>query len=196
MFQPNNMNQYESNLFRRICNFQVDTNPSPFPFSSKLAWEYRWSKHYTFRVIDEYKKFVFLAMVADHRVSPPSHVDRVWHQHLLYTHSYWDDWCGKILEQNLHHQPSLGGAEEGEKYMNYYTLTLKTYRCYFGNPPPDIWHPPRVRSEPIQYQWVNRQHFFLIPNVWNWFTIFATHVAALALKSFVGKQNAWVKMNR
>jgi len=58
---------------------------------------YRWSEIYTIRVIQEYKKFVFLAMVANHVVSPSVPIDRVWHLHLLYTISYWDKFCGEVL---------------------------------------------------------------------------------------------------
>ena len=63
---------------------------------------------YAYRVIQEYKKFVFLAMVADHIVSPSTNVDRAWHLHLLYTRSYWDEFCGKVLKKPLHHTPSSG----------------------------------------------------------------------------------------
>ena len=114
------MNPAEQNLYKRICNFNLDTPISIFPFSHKLSWEYRWSEIYTIRVIQEYKKFVFLAMVADHVVSPSTPVDRVWHLHLLYTHSYWDKFCGEVLNKPLHHSPSLGGKEEGLKYHYFY----------------------------------------------------------------------------
>jgi hypothetical protein len=162
--QPPKMTVDEADLFREICNYSLDAEKSPFPFSFKLSWEYRWSMHYTQRVIEEYKKFIFLAMVANHVVSPPTHVDRVWHLHLLYTHNYWIEFCGGVLGRSLHHRPSLGGASEGDAYLEQYALTLETYRHYFGEPPLDIWHPPRRKSEPIAYQWVNTQDCIVLPN--------------------------------
>ena len=94
------MTSAEADLYKRICDFKLEPPEAVFPFSYKLAWEYQWTGIYTYRVIQEYKKFVFLAMVADHIVSPPTAVDRVWHLHLLYTHSYWDEFCGQILKKS------------------------------------------------------------------------------------------------
>jgi len=89
----------------------------------------------------------------------------VWHLHLLYTRSYWDEFCGKILQKTLHHSPSLGGKQEGLKYRHYYQQTLEIYQKYFGTPPPDIWHPPQLRSEKVSYQWLDRQQFWIIPKL-------------------------------
>jgi hypothetical protein len=130
----------------------------------KLAREYRWNQIYALRVIQEYKKFIFLAMVADHIVSPSAAVDRVWHQHLLFTHSYWDDLCGKVLHKPLHHTLGFGGKEEAIKNYHLYEQTLKTYQKYFGNPPDDIWDAPPMRSKYPSYQWIDRNRYWIIPN--------------------------------
>ncbi len=73
------MTPAQADLYKQICDFKLDPDFAIFPFSNKLAWEYQWSGVYTYRVIQEYKKFVFLAMVADHIASPSTAVDRVWH---------------------------------------------------------------------------------------------------------------------
>lgn len=158
------MTAAEHHLFQKILDFPLDPPGAVFPFSYKLAWEYQWTNLYTLRAIDEYKKFVFLTVTANHMVSPATPVDRVWHLHLLYTHSYWDDFCGQVLGKPLHHTPSLGGRREGKKYQRVYEQTLFTYRQYFGDPPADIWHPPRLRSESFDFQWVNRHQYWLIPH--------------------------------
>ena len=75
-------------LYAKIKKFKLDSLDDRRSFSAKLAWEYQWSQIYTLRAIQEYKKFLFLAMTADHIVSPSVVVDRVWHHHLLFTHSY------------------------------------------------------------------------------------------------------------
>ncbi len=133
------MNSVEADLYKRICDFELDDASASFPFSQKLAREYNWTSIYTFRVIQEYKKFIFLGIVADHIVSPPKSIDLVWHLHLIYTHSYWDKFCGEVLQQSFHHSPSLGGKGEKTKYDRLYQQTLATYQIYFGNPPADIW---------------------------------------------------------
>lgn len=162
------MTKIEADLYARICKFQLDEPGAILPLSAKLAWEYQWTEIYTFRTIQEYKKFIFLAMVADHVVSPSAIVDRVWHYHLLYTHSYWDKFCGELLQKGIHHSPSLGGKNEGLKYQHFYELTLETYQKYFGNPPADIWHDPRLRSEKFSYQWVDRHQYWIIPDPIYW----------------------------
>ena len=54
----------QAELYKWICEFKLDLPSAIFPFSAKLSWEYQWTGIYTYRVIQEYKKFVFLAMVA------------------------------------------------------------------------------------------------------------------------------------
>jgi hypothetical protein len=157
------MTPAQKNLYQEICQFELDMDDAIFSFSDKLAWEYQWSRIYTYRVIQEYKKFIFLAVVADRLVSPSTAVDRVWHLHLLYTHSYWNELCGKILKKPLHHLPSLGGQEEGWKYYHCYCQTLVIYQQYFGKPPLDIWEEAKLRSEKISYQWVDRDRYWIIP---------------------------------
>lgn len=176
------MTPTEADLYRRICDFELDPSKASFPFSAKLSWEYRWTGIFTkstqapsilggvlltYRAIQEYKKFVFLSQVANHQVSPSTIVDRVWHLHLLYTHSYWNEFCGKVLNQPLHHVPSLGGKSEGLKYRYQYQQTLTSYTHYFGTPPPDIWNAPKLRGEPISYQWVSRSQYWLVPKISN-----------------------------
>ena len=173
------MTPTEAGLYQRICKFELDPPNASFPFSAKLSWEYRWTGIFTYRAIQEYKKFVFLSQVANHQVSPSTIVDRVWHLHLLYTHSYWNEFCGRVLNQPLHHTPSLGGKSEGFKYRYQYQQTLKSYQQYFGTPPSDIWNAPKLRAEPISYQWVSHSQYWLIPKTskllklaWNFKTRF------------------------
>ncbi|MGB3295454.1 MAG: hypothetical protein WBB01_20920 [Phormidesmis sp.] len=41
-------------LYGQIFRFELDSPSARFPFSVKLAWEYRWSGVYTHRAIQEY----------------------------------------------------------------------------------------------------------------------------------------------
>lgn len=154
-------------LYGRIFRFELDCPSALFPFSAKLAWEYRWSGVYTHRAIQEYKKFVFLVTIADQPLSPSTAIDRVWHYHLLYTHSYWDEFCGKILQRPLHHSPSSGEPEMGIEYYHQYCKTIELYRSYFGMPPEDIWNFPRLKTEHASFQWVDRRRYWLMRKL-NW----------------------------
>lgn len=135
-------------LLERIQAFQLDDPEARFPFTSRLAKEQGWSHAKAGRVVAEYKRFVALAMVAGHPVSPPEAIDQVWHLHLVYTKSYWHDLCRDLLGTELHHFPTTGGEEEGAKFGDWYARTLESYRKIFGaKPPKDIWPSARRRKK-------------------------------------------------
>ena len=148
--------------YAQIAQFEIDCPRDIYPFSTKLSRDYGWSGTYAYRAIQEYKKFVFLTISTDQQLSPSTAIDRVWHQHLLYTHSYWDNFCGKVLGVPLHHTPSSGGSAEGFKYHKQYCQTLEYYRQYFGNPPEDIWHTPKNRTEGHHYQWIDKASCWVV----------------------------------
>ena len=59
-----NMNFRQAELYQRIERFSLDQPDHQLSFSQRLAKDNGWSLHYTDKVIEEYKKFVFLAVVA------------------------------------------------------------------------------------------------------------------------------------
>jgi len=78
--------------------------------------------------------------VAGHIIAPSKPVDQVWHTHMTVTHSYWDDFCKKVLEVPLHHFPMEGGPKERRLYFGLYNQTLASYRLVFEEAAPaDIW---------------------------------------------------------
>jgi hypothetical protein len=99
----------DDNLWTRIEQFELDEPDAGFPFSARLAKETGWTYPHTQRVIEEYRRFVYLACVAGHPVSPADEVDEVWHLHLTYTESYWGRFCPQVIDRPLHHQPTRGG---------------------------------------------------------------------------------------
>lgn len=84
------MNREHKDLYGRIRKFRFDPDGASATFAGRLAAENGWSARFAERVIDEYRKFAFLAVAAGHPVSPPDAVDQAWHLHLVYTRSYWD----------------------------------------------------------------------------------------------------------
>ena len=161
------MNLKQTQLYQRLQAFSLDDPDAKFPFSKRLARENRWSLKYTQRVIEEYKKFTFLAVVADHPVSPSDPVDQVWHLHLTYTHSYWGEFCPNILQTPFHHLPSGGGASEKSKFDDWYSKTLASYHYFFGEAPPvDIWAPADIHvSQDVNFVRVNPQQHWILPKV-------------------------------
>ncbi|GAB1539778.1 hypothetical protein NUACC21_24450 [Scytonema sp. NUACC21] len=152
-------------LKERLLCFSLDDPNAAFSFSKRLARENGWSMEYAQRVIVEYKKFAFLAVAAGHPVTPSDQVDQVWHLHLLYTHSYWEEFCPKILLSPLHHGPTLGGKSENDKFNDWYSQTLASYTAIFEETPPsDIWPPPHIRfGRDIHFKRVNTQENWIVP---------------------------------
>lgn len=151
-------------LFEKIQAFELDDNSANFKFSERLARENGWSKTYTHRVIDEYKKFIFLCCISDSGVTPSDPVDQAWHLHLTFTKSYWIDLCQHTLNQQIHHNPTKGGDSEREKFKNYYETSESLYKEKFGIfPPDDIWHHSQKRFSEIQFQRITLHRNWVIP---------------------------------
>ncbi len=157
--QPGN-----SPLWQSLEAFSVDEPGAQLSFVKRLARENRWSVKYAERVFDEYKKFVFLALAAGHRVTPSDEVDQAWHLHLAYTESYWTEMCGKILKQPLHHGPTKGGQQEDDKYFDWYSRTLESYERIFGHKPPaDIWPSAEERFDrKLRFARLNTADYWLL----------------------------------
>jgi uncharacterized protein (TIGR04222 family) len=161
------MDAKQSALYEKLMAFEFEQGPTSLTFADRLAKENGWRVAYAQRVIDEYKRFLFLAMAADHPVSPSDPVDQAWHLHLVYTRSYWDDLCRDMLGRPLHHGPTLGGAAEQHKHNDWYERTLASYRSFFADEPPsDIWPSLATwKRSPTRYERVDRERFWLMPKV-------------------------------
>ena len=125
-------------LLRRLEEFNIDDSESSFPFSAKLAHEQNWTKSFTARAIEEYKRFCYLAVTAGHPVSPSEVVDEVWHLHLTYSYNYWKVFCPEVLQMPFHHHPSKGGGAERSKFDEWSAKTEQSYRVAFSEEPPSV----------------------------------------------------------
>jgi uncharacterized protein (TIGR04222 family) len=132
-------------LYQSICDYELDDSSHEFGFLAHLMRANGWSRPFALRAIEEYRKFVFLALVADHQVTPSDQVDQVWHLHLLFSDAYWNDFCPRVLGRPLHHHPAKGGQAEQDRFHEQYCATIRSYRQHFGEPPLDLWPPLDVR---------------------------------------------------
>ena len=158
-------NNFDQELWSRIAAHRFDDPRAKLTFTARLARENGWSIGYSVRVIGEYRRFVFLAMVAGHVVTPSEDVDQVWHLHLVYTRDYWGPFCQEVLGRPLHHGPTLGGASESTRYNAQYRQTLETYTAAFDTEPPqDIWPDAERRfSADLRWRRVNLTRHWVIP---------------------------------
>ncbi|MCA3554192.1 hypothetical protein [Aestuariivirga sp.] len=89
------------------------------------------------RAIEEYRKFLFLAMRAGHQVIPPGPVNDAWMLHLQNAQNYWEK-----LGQMIAEPPGVQGAgvREFASMADAWKATLESYEKIFGmKPPMDIW---------------------------------------------------------
>src|SRR5262245_17970193 len=138
--QGDSLDAIRVELWRKVQDFQVDDPKAAVTFTDRLARENDWSRGFADRVVQEYKRFIFLAATAAHQVTPSGAVDEAWHLHLIYTRSYWDDLCRNVFRRPIHHGPTKGGKTETLRFEEQYLRTLASYRRVFGEEPPgDIW---------------------------------------------------------
>jgi len=64
------MNESQQGLYERISQFSFDEGDVELSFARRLARENGWAADYAGRAIEEYRRFIFLAVVAGHPVTP------------------------------------------------------------------------------------------------------------------------------
>lgn len=119
-------------------------------FANKIMKKHRLPRAFTFRAIEEYKKFVYLGVISDFIVTPSKYIDLIWHEHLLFSKAY-REFCNEVIHYQFDHQPELITTEDQtELFAVQYLETLGLYRKEFGmEPPENIWGTPKFDKERI-----------------------------------------------
>lgn len=136
----------------KYCEISIDNDSEDF--ISRVMKENLWSREYTLRVIEEYKKFIWLSTIM--YVSPSHQIDQVWHTHILYTKDY-TEMCMKLKGKYIHHNPT-SSKEKSERKADPYFDTLRKYEDYFGSVPEDIW-----RLKASHYVYLDINQLWVIP---------------------------------
>jgi hypothetical protein len=94
----------------------------------RMIIKYKWTEEKTDDTIEEYKKFVFLIKYAGDNAytCPPTFVDDIWHQHILFTKQYSIDSL-EYFGRMVHHLPSDVKVNKTYQYEEY----GKSYDLYF-----------------------------------------------------------------
>ncbi|WP_306250018.1 hypothetical protein [Parvularcula sp. IMCC14364] len=156
--------QTNPELWKTLSALPFEQNAVPFGFAGRLARDNGWSGDFAERVINEYRKFAYLAMVAGHEVTPSDEVDQVWHLHMTYTRHYWGPFQD-ALGRPLHHGPTQGTSSDKARFDDNYAHTLASYEREFGDvPPADIWPDATIRfGDAPFYQRVNKATHLVLP---------------------------------
>jgi hypothetical protein len=140
-----------------LSNYVIGPETAALPFTERLARENGWSAAHAGRVVEEYKRFCFLASTCGHKVTPSDAVDQAWHLHLTYSRDYWQRFCPQVLGRELHHDPTEGGDGQQHLFFEQYAETLKSYESVFGHcAPTDLW--PRAARRLIDDPRARRVH--------------------------------------
>lgn len=140
----------DQELWARLSAYEFDGAGSA-PYSVKLARAEGWSQAFTLRVIEEYRRFLYLTQISARQVTPSQIVDVAWHMHLTFTRDYWDDLCPNVIGKPVHHQP-CAGEEEMPRYRDQFAATKALYEAEFGaEPPADVWRRDALpRRRPVR----------------------------------------------
>ncbi len=124
------------------------TDASTLAFANKLARKLGWSSAFARRAIEEYRKFVYLGVVSDFSVTPSRVIDKVWHEHLLFTRAY-REFCRDVLQRDFDHNPELvPSGEQIAVYETQYQATLDLYhREFHVSPPAAFWSVPKFTTD-------------------------------------------------
>lgn len=98
------------------------------------------------RMVKEYRRFLYLKAIDGGVLTPPKHVDDVWHAHINLPDGAWDDFCSDVVGKKVEHRIDLSSKQT----VAAYERTVALYRDEFeGLPPADIWpgRAARARSE-------------------------------------------------
>jgi hypothetical protein len=127
-------------LWAALLHYRIGPADAAVAFEARLARANGWSPAKAAGVVEEYKRFCFLAATCGHEVTPSDAVDQAWHLHLTYTHDYWERFCPEVLGRPLHHVPTTGSTAAAHRHFDAYARTLAGYEAVFGQcPPPDVW---------------------------------------------------------
>jgi hypothetical protein len=138
------------NLWEKINEKFGGTNASTKAFADKISRKHNCSKGYALKAVNEYKKFLYLAVISDFHVTPSQPIDKVWHEHILFTQAY-GIFCKEIIEYELNHHPELIPIEDQtERYHAQYLSTIELYIKEFGkSPPTSIWDITKYDKEKV-----------------------------------------------
>lgn len=119
-------------------------NASAKAFAHKLAVKRGWKDSFALKAVSEYKKFIYLGIISEFVVTPSEVIDKVWHQHILFSKGY-RSFCNEVIEYEFDHNPELLPLlTQTGVYSAQYLDTLELYKKEFGTEPPAaIWGNPK-----------------------------------------------------
>lgn len=132
----------ENPIWKQIENFRFDFENYNGKFPEKLARTGNWGPDFTREVVEEYKKFLFLAATEIFTIIPPPTVDLAWKIHSENYPSSWKSLCTHVIQCKLKRKVPDSEDDIHSKIDSLYRETVIIYSNTFVTyPPADIWPP-------------------------------------------------------
>jgi hypothetical protein len=129
-------------LWLRLAFLERSGGPSAATLHSLVVADTGWTPEFAKAVIEEYRRFLFLAMRTGHAVKPPPAIDRVWQLHRAHAPNYWD-----VLSQFVVDRPAVPSVSTGAD-----NDTRASYLSLFGAaPPPAVWSQGAADPKPTAW---------------------------------------------
>ena len=123
-------------LWDRLLAYTFPMSGQQPPLAEQFANKHRMNAKNAKVVVMEYRRFLYLAAVADDVVTPSPVIDAVWHLHIIDTRAYLDGLCAQIIGRVIHHAP----GRDRQSHDVAYPETLVHYQREFGMAAPSrVW---------------------------------------------------------
>jgi hypothetical protein len=135
-------------LWLKLNFLDLGQNAAFQPFLQMLGQQTGWPLPLVSQVMEEYRRFLFLALRAGHPVTPPAMIEKVWTLHMQMAKNYWEQLGSLIAERPV--AQGLGPASAASM-AEQYQQTLASYARIFGmEPPADIWGKEPPKEDPFK----------------------------------------------
>ena len=142
-----------SELFQAIWNAplpdfvtrQGEFQPSKTEtFQQRLASKHDLTEESARRLVEEYRRFLYLKAIDGGPLTPSKRVDQAWHLHMEAAGMGWTQFCDDVLKFRIDHRTGLSKTKAMASYVRLFEL----YRREFNHEPPgDIWPGAHERKQ-------------------------------------------------
>ena len=164
-------NKSDRRLWHRLEGYSFHERPLTRSLVDRLVEETGHSVDVCYTLVEEYRRFMYLAGSSSENLSPSPIVDMVWRMHTEDKRAYFEDFCPRILGRTIYRPEGEGAALPFQDDPDY-LRTLELYALEFGRPQVQYWPDPDFALEKLS-------HFVF------WMIGFAAFVLAAVFRSVV-----------
>lgn len=158
-------------LWHRLEGYSFHERPLTQSLVDRLVEETGHPVDVCYTLVEEYRRFMYLAGSSSENLAPSPIVDMVWQMHTEDTVAYYEDFCPRILGRTIY-RPEGDSAPPPFQDDPDYIRTLEYYAQEFGRPQVQYWPDPDFALEKLS-------HFVF------WMIGFAAFVLAAVFQSYV-----------